>query len=158
MGKSLIIKGADFSANGINKTVDITTLLSGYFHAQSSIGRFDMTMYYPNEKRCCVRAFLFSEIGIDISGFSQIVVNIKPGYDYVFGTGPTPDNPNSWHGWNGNIGVQDFVWITENQQGVATIDSTTLGMSLNLRHDDDTTTFDPAIELTDIVDSVSLIP
>lgn len=158
MGKSLIIKGADFSANGIAERKDITSLLSTYFFAKRSLGRFSGSTAV-NAARCCVFPFTFSAIGIDISQFSKIEVNIKSGYDYVFGTGPQPSNNDTgWQGWDGNVGGQAFAWVTANQQGVATIDSTVLAMSLNLRHDDNTTPFADTTVLTDIVDSVVLIP
>lgn len=163
MGKSLVIKGADFSANGIPESLpslDITSILanSGLFQAGKSLGSFQDASGAANAKRCCFPAQRFSDFGIDISQYGKIEVTIKNGYDYVFGTGPVPGSSAGWQGWNGETGGQGFSWITNDQKGVATIDSTTLAMSLNLRYDDNTTEFPESTVLTDIVDSIVLIP
>ena len=158
MGKSLIIKGADFSANGIQETVilDITSRLSSIFEPRISIGSF-FGSGNPNEKRCCIRAFTFESIGVDISKYSKIKVSVKNGYDYVFGTGPTPGVADGWQGWDGETGGQKFTWTIDNQMAEASVDNTTLAMSLNFRYDDDTTAFSESTALTDIVESIVLV-
>ena len=163
MGKSLVIKGADFSANGIPETLpslDITQIVanSGSFKVGFSLSQFQDSGGNSNSKRCCIVATRFSDWGIDISQFSKIEITIKDGYDYVFGTGPVPSTGNGWQGWNGEHGLQPFNWITTNQKATATINSTTLSMSLNLRYDDNTTDFSESTVLTDIVDSIVLVP
>lgn len=159
MGKSLVIKGADFSANGIQETVnlDITSLLSSYFQPGKSIGSFPDATGSTNAKRCDLPATLFSTIGVDISEYSKIVVTIKNGFDYVFGTGPLVSVATNWQGWDGDTGGKSFAWVTGNQQATATVDTTTLAMSLNLRYDDNTTEFANTTVLTDIVDSIVLV-
>lgn len=164
MGKSLIIKGADFSANGIQEDLflDITTLVAPKFLPQHSISGFASlgTNASSNAKRCCVGAFLFSGIGVDISKYSKIELTIKSGFDYVFGTGPLPGSPSgaNWQGWSGENGGQAFAWVTANQKAIATVDATTLAISMNLRHDDNTTEFPSDTVLTDIVESIILYP
>ena len=161
MGKSLVIKGADFSANGIPETLpslDITSLLSAYFQPCKSLGSLQDNSGNENTKRCCIPSMYFSTIGVDISDYSQIVVTLKNGYDYVFGTGPVIGTSTNWQGWNGETGGQTFGWVTGNQQAVATVDATTLAISLNLRYDDNTTEFSNTTALTDIVDSIVLVP
>lgn len=159
MGKSLIIKGADFSANGIQEDLflDITSLVAPKFFPRYSIGGFAVTEANSNDARCCVKAFLFSDIGVDISKYSKIELTIKSGFDYVFGTGPIPGSPNAnWQGWSGENGGQAFTWVTANQKAIATVDATTLAISINLRHDDNTTSFSSNTVLTDIVESIIL--
>lgn len=163
MGKSLVIKDADFSVNGIPESLpplNITTIVSDFnrFFPQKSLGVFQDIFGNYNTKRCCVGATRFSTLGIDISKYSKIEVTIKSGYDYVFGTGVAPGNSEGWQGWNGGTGGQSFAWITGNQKGIATVDSTTLSFSLNLRYDDNTIEFLDSTVLTDIVDSIILIP
>lgn len=163
MGKSLIIKGADFSANGIQETLpslDITEIVasSAAYNADISIGSYQDKNGTPNTKRCCVVATSFSTWGIDVSQFSKIEVTIKQGYDYVFGLGTTPGNSANWYGWNKGEKVALFNWVTDNQKEVVSLDNTMLAMSLNLRHDDNTTTFPETTALTDIVESIVLVP
>ena len=159
MGKSLVIKGADFSANGIKENNDITALLSSLFLPCISLTALSTAqgMGSLNTKRCCIYAKTFASLGIDINEYSKIVVSVKQGYDYVFGTGPTPGVDSGWQGWDGETGGQIFSWVTDNQEAVATIDNTTLSMSLNLRYDDNTTEFSENTVLTDIVDSIVLV-
>lgn len=163
MGKSLVIKGADFSANGIPETLpplDITTdvMNSGCFLPCKTLGSLYLGTANPNAKRCCIVPTLFNHFGIDISQYTKIEVTIKPGYDYVFGTGIAPNNAEGWQGWSGETGGQTFAWVTNNQKGIATVDNTTLAFSLNLRYDDNTTEFSQSTVLTDIVESIILIP
>ena len=160
MGKSLIIKGADFSVNGIPEVLpptDITNLLlqSGMFLAQTSLGQFNGLTTH-NAKRCCLLPVNFENIGIDISEYTKIEVNIKNGFDYVFGTGPSSLYNDDWQGWSGETGGQQFAWVTDDQKAIASVDNTTLCMSLNLRYDDNTTEFSANTVLTDIVESVLL--
>ena len=163
MGKSLVIKGADFSANGIPESLpplDITAIVrdSSRFHPGNSIGSLYSTTPSPNTKRCCIVATRFLYLGIDISQYTKIEVTIKSGYDYVFGTGIAPDVADGWQGWDGETGGQSFAWVTGNQKGIATVDNTTLSFTLNLRYDDNTTEFSESTVLTDIVDSIVLVP
>lgn len=160
MGRKLIIKGADFSANSITEELDITAIVaaSDSYQAQYSLAGFHTTSPTSNAKRCCVKATLFSTWGINVSKYSKLEVVIKSGYDYVFGTGQTPGVDTNWQGWSGTTGGQTFSWVTGNQKAVATLGENDLAMSLNLRYDDNTTEFSASTALTDIVESIKLIP
>lgn len=157
MGKSLIIKGADFSANGISEELDITSLISDDFQAQKALNSFYGAVT-ANTKRCCIKPTTFASLGIDISEYSYIKVTVKSGYDYVFGTGVAPASSTGWQGWNGSTGGKTFEWVTTNQVATATVGQTTLSMCLNLRYDDNTTEFSSSAVITDIVESIILIP
>lgn len=137
--------------------IDITASLSSSFVPRKAIGQFSATYASANTKRCCIPATLFSALNIDVQEYSEIQLTIKNGYDYVFATGPVPGNATDWQGWNGSTGTQEFAWVTDNQKAIATIDSTVLAMSLNLRYDDNTTEFPATTHLADIVDSILLV-
>lgn len=162
MGKSLIIKGADFSANGIqeNISLDITSILaaSPSWKPQYSLRGLDNTAGPDsNQSRCCFVATTFASLGIDITGYKKLIFTVKPGFDYVFATGPQPNNGSvNWQSWDGAEGGHGFVWVSGNQQAIATLDNTTLAISFNLRYDNNTTTFGANTVLTDIVESVEL--
>lgn len=159
MGKSLIIKGADFSANGIQEdvSVDITSLFAPFFQPQKGIRGFDEDVSEDSTKRCCIPAMLFSTIGVDIANYSKVEINIKTGFDYACGTGAVPGQT-GWQGWNGDVGGQLFAWVTTNQRAIVTVDATTLGISLNLRYDNDAADFSNNTVLTDVVESIILYP
>lgn len=160
MGKSLVIKGADFSENGIREdvSVNITSLFASHFVPQQALSKFQNQNGSANTKRCCVPAVTFATLGVDITQYSTIVVTYKNGFDYVLGTGPVPGTATNWQGWNGTSGGQAFGWVTTNQQATITIDSTVLAISMNIRYDDDTTTFESTAVITDMVDSIILYP
>lgn len=156
MGKSLIIKGADFSANGIQEdlSLDITSLVSSCFYARKAIGSLNGAGVSDNAKRCCVCLFDFAEQGLDLSPYSKIVMTVKNGFDYVFATG----SGSTWTRWDGATAETDFTWATDNQVAEATIDANTGTMNANFRYDDNTTEFPTTTELTDIVESIVLVP
>lgn len=158
MGKSLIIKGADFSENGIQEDVslDITALFASHFVPQQALSKFYNQSGSANTRRCCVPAITFASLGVDLTPYSKIVVTYKDGYDYVLGTGPVPGTATGWQGWSGSTGGQTFGWATTNQQAIISIDNTVLAISMNVRYDDDTTTFTDQAAITDMVESIVL--
>ena len=85
-------------------------------------------------------------------------MKVKNGFDYLLGTTPALGQTSDAKGWDGSTPVASFAWVTTNQMAVATVDNTTLVINANFRYDDNTTEFSATVELTDIVDSIKLIP
>lgn len=162
MGKSLVIKGADFSANGIQEeiTIDITATVaaSPNFHARGRLnGSLYAGPYYVEDsKRCCLVPTLFTDLNVDISQFSQMVITLKDGYDYIIGTGTAPGSAPGWQSWAGSQGGGGYEWVTDGSKVVTvTLDATTLAMSMNLRYHVDAD-FPQSTVLTDIIQSIVL--
>lgn len=121
MGKSLIIKGADFSANGIQESVelDITTLVqnSGEFDVRMKVGAFWSSGPTGDITRCSLTRLSIPEL-TDISGYSKLRIDINTGYDYVLGVcrNSSVDTQSSWSQLNGTSDTGgSFAWVTDNQ-------------------------------------------
>lgn len=117
MGKALIIKGADFSENGLVPQVfDITSLISnsGDYYPLYAIGGFGATnpVSGGNNKRCCLTSVELSTL-MDSSQYKKIRMEMKPGFEFVFGTGPELNTTTGWEGWKGSTGGQTFSWVTD---------------------------------------------
>lgn len=160
MGKSLIIKGADFSANGMpdvypfdiasiignSSSYKVRLRLSGYMWSNTAV---------TANNRCCVIATLFSDWNIDITQYSEMEVKFKDGYKYILSTGKVPgQSSTSWQSWDGDGGGGGYDWGTGSIVNVI-LDETTLAMSMQLGKTDDSE-MAADTKLTDIIDYIKL--
>ena len=153
MGKSLIIKGADFSVNGIPETpssLDITALVgaSGCWYPQSRIGGLNPSGTYSDTKRCCIFRFLLSTVP-GIENYQKIRVSIKSGFDYVLDIGVDGGGDAAFVRVTG-IDTYDtsFNWVTDNQVAEIAIGNRNR-IDMNIRFDDNTTTFPSDADISD---------
>lgn len=161
MGKKLIIKDADFSANGFTYIYDLTNTIANsiYWHALARItGLADVNHTY-DVARCCISALAFEDLGIDITPFTKLHIKLKTPYNYVLTTGTTaPGSSSGWQSWDGTTGGGSFAWATNSpHEATATINSSTVGMAMNFRRTDGLNFWD-GVTLLDIVEYIRLEP
>ena len=164
MGKSLIIKGADFSTNGINETVelDITSLVdtaTSNWSPQGGVNAFVAASSISNTKRCAVVRLSIGSLVPNLSHYSKIRIDVKNGFDFVLGMCRDSTNlstATSWFRLNGTDTTnRNFAWVTDNQYAEVDV-SAEMYITGNLRYDDDTTTFESTTKFSDIA-SIKLI-
>lgn len=158
MGKSLIIKGADFSANGIKETVitDVTNAAeaSGDFFPDSFVSAFNFDTPSASDTRCCIIKLDIANLVEDITQYDKMRIEIKDGFDYVLGI--LRESEGTWHRMDGDSeSATDFVWVTNNQY-VEVPTSQYMLITGNLRYDDNTTTFASTTKLSDLM-TITLI-
>lgn len=86
MGKALIIKGADFSKNALEKKVVIVDLtdksVNGFFSLQEN-GDFGKTYEHNGDALCLNFVATTSDgVGLALSFADNIIITIPQGYDY----------------------------------------------------------------------------
>lgn len=158
MGKKLIIQGADFSANGFIKDLDITSILADELLVHRSIstinGHVNTT---PSNIRCCIEGIYFTSLGINTTPYTKLHIKLKPIYNYVFSMGPNINSPTNWKRWDGTATYTDFAWATVSPtEAIATFDANCLALALNFRYADNVTEFPIGTVLTDIVEYIRL--
>ena len=122
MGKSLIIKGADFSSNGILESTSILDWCANQLQMGMSWSQ-NISLVSPNDNstRCCI--IMYPNTITDISkGFTKIKIKVKDTYDFVFGTGVWGAAVTGSGWFKGNCEPAEFAWITDTQEAVAPLD------------------------------------
>lgn len=161
MGKSLIIKDADFSANGIQEQVSILSyfLANASFTVGKALNTF-VSASTNNQARCNVLLFKISAY-TDWAKYSKVRVTIKSGIVGLLGTGPAVDSVTGWQGWKGTTGGYNFnnSWndggnFMEFPTSAASPDCY---ISMNFKKSD-SSNFDVSTALSALVDDVILIP
>ncbi len=114
MGKSLIVKGADFSANGMDLSYDITSLASSAWYPRYALNYIGGKTKTQNNKRCCVQQFELSNVP-NISNYTKIRIIFAEDINYVMtiGTGT-----NDYSGYIRVTGIDTydttFAWVADN--------------------------------------------
>ena len=164
MGKSLIIKGADFSTNGILETVelDITSLVdasTGDWFPQRAVNAFVSTSPSSNTQRCAVVRLSIGSLVPNLSQYQKIRVDVKNGFDFVLAMCRDSANlstATSWFRLDGtNTSNRNFTWVTDKQYAEVDV-SAEMYITGNFRYDDNTTTFERTTKFSDIA-SIKLI-
>lgn len=154
MGKSLIIKGADFSANGIKQILDITNQIGENWLCRQRNTDLTGTHQQSDNYKCCITQFDLSTID-GIENFSKIRITFNDSLNYVFGIG----------GADGFIRVAgidtvatDFAWETDNHIGEISLDRATRYLiSVNVRIGNGTTIMSATTPIEDCL-KIILIP
>ena len=150
MATNLLIESADFSTNGFH-IGDITEFLEDYFIIGASIS--DDWAAAPRQVvqdiRCCVLCN-----SLPVGAYTKLKIKLKDGYDYVFGVGELNVGGNYW---TGNEVQTTYKWMTSSQEAIAPVSQTNCVLHLNLRYDDNTTSFPDDVKLSDIVDYIALL-
>lgn len=159
MGKSLIIKGADFSANGIQESVelDISSLVdaSGNFYPCAAVNSFGAAAGTANTARCELLRLSIAALVADLTPYSKIRIDIKSGYDFALGMCRSSDF-GTWFKLDGTSDSGGSLsWVTDKQYAEVSV-SPAMYITGNFRHDDNTTTFSNTTKFSDIA-SIKLI-
>lgn len=150
MGKKLIIKGADFSANAIHDvTMSLMPILDFYANKAYQGGGSGFSPNPPtltNAKRCAA----FCNFASVASGYNKISMQIKTGYQFVFGIGV---------GTTGNYykgdGVEtEFTWAEDTSYVEVPLNGRTI-LNINLRKSDDSNMSNTTVA-SDIIDYIML--
>ena len=163
MGKSLIIKGADFSANSIppDEALDITQIVadSPAWAPQYAIAQLQGGGQNSNTTRCCINMFLLSLVP-DFAQYRKLQIEFMPGYDYVMGISSDFTSANTYRVKGDEAYDQTFSWVSNNQKAVASLTYNDLNIatfSLNIRYDNNTTSFPADAKLSDYM-TIKLLP
>lgn len=146
MGKQIILKGADFSANAL--VLNIADVVSDDFFQKYALGTAWGTKQASNT-RCCV---LLADLSQYVGAFHKIKVTLNNGFDYVAAMG----SQNSGVFFKGNEQVVTFAWVTDYEYVIMPLSEKMPYLSLNLRYEDNTTEFTDETKLTDIVKEIIL--
>ena len=156
MGKSLIIKGADFSANGIHDAVilDITSLVdaSTKFYPKAAVSSFTSGTTSSNSTRCALLQLSISALVPDLSPYSKIRIDINSGYDFAMGMCRSQSGQSSSSNWfkldGDNSSGGSFAWVTDKQYAEVDV-SSEMYITGNIRHDDNETEFGDSAKFSD---------
>lgn len=160
MGKYLLIKGADFSANGIKVILtgdDLLQILDNQFRPQYSLDAYTTqtgeipTSTISNNKRSCVFAVDITEFAN--YGYTKITINFKTGYNIVLGIGTTNSSAEYY---SGDCVAGNFSWITDSQTASCPLSSTKKYLYINFRNSDNTTIMANDGKASDYIDSIVL--
>lgn len=160
MGKRLIIRGADFSANAVDYIPggrDLLNQINDKLLPRVSLnGYTDLTgennaSTIQNEKRSCIFAEDVSTFAV--LGYTKITVNLKAGFDMVLGIGTTNHTAEYY---SGDCVAGKFTWITNSQSASCPLSNTKKYLYINIRHDDNTTAMDETGVASDYIDSIEL--
>lgn len=149
MGKRLIIKGADFSANAIpfNQEERIVAALSKGFYVRKGLLENGSTISDPS--RCVISAADISNL---LSEGSKLKIKVKDEFDFVFGIG---NGSTITYYQAGDSIVGTFAWITDGM-AKAPISSSQKLIYLNFRYKGTYRTFDLDTTLDDLIDVTSI--
>lgn len=164
MGKRLIIKGADFTANSIDteplEPIDGDTMLAllpTYFQARVSLNGSTTTSgeipasTTANTKRSCVFAADLSDYAA--YGYTKITINFTSGFDFVLGIGTT--NASAEY-YSGDCVAGTFTWVTSSQTASCPLSRTKKYLYINFRYDDNTTLMPTNGQVSDYITSIVL--
>lgn len=160
MGKSLVIKGADFSANGIPETIpayNITALVaeSGCWYPRNRVADLNAYSKISSTNRSCILRYdLDSVTGIE--NYSKIRITFAIGIDYVFGFGQDGVTSSFIRVTGINTSDTEFGWVTDNQVAEYEIGIRDI-LNINIRFDDNTTDFPENAILSDYM-TIELVP
>lgn len=149
MGKSLVIKGADFSTNAIMDELSIAGLVE--FNYGKAYYRYsgDDHKFTENTKRCALY-FKFLNLA---SSFKKIRMEMNDGYQFVFGIGSIYTG----NFYKGDAIQTSFEWSTDYNYVEVDISATNAYIiNVNLRNVSDTE-LSPSITLLDMVKEIVLI-
>lgn len=166
MGKVLVLKDANFSANGILDNISILDTFVQYavsnnrYFVQHGLNSFvDVGTNNTNLKRCCVGTIDISSL-VNLTPFSKIRVVFKSTVDFCMCTGPQSNSVTNWHGWKGEQSVNAFSqsWCTAYNYAEFPADvSDPLFFTMNFRRKD-SGDFAAGTLLTDLLEDIILIP
>lgn len=160
MGKSLIIKGADFSANGISENVplDITSLVSQSekWIPRKRITDLSGTNVQADNYKCCLQRFDIDSVP-NSSNYSKIRITFAEGLNYVFSIGTGSSASNYVRVTGIDTTNTDFDWTTDNLVGEIAFSETRHIFSFNVRIGSGSTTMDADRTLASCA-KIELIP
>lgn len=150
MGKSLVIKGADFSGVAVENVLDFTQNVpaANKWFPQNTIQALYSSESDPNGARSCVCRFDVTSIQ-GYEDYSKIRLTVRSGFDYVFAIGDSTNvvSDEHWQRITGN-GTHDsiFNWVTDNQQAIGEIKRY---INVNIKFDDGVTNFPQNAKIED---------
>ena len=137
MGKSLIIKGADFSANGIQEDIslDITGLVAesvGRWYPRRRITTLAGNTVVDDNYKSCVARFDLSTVP-NYELYSKIRITFADNLNYVFSIGIGTDNAGFVRVTGIDTTATNFVWTTDNHIGEIAINENRIIININIR-------------------------
>lgn len=165
MGKVLVLKDANFSANGI---LDNISILDQFVAAVQQGNCFKVGIGLANfiygntvnQARCSVQPPVEVSALANLSVFSKIRVVFKSTVDFSMCTGPQADTTTNWRGWKGDQSVNAFSqsWCTNYNYAEFPADVfDPLFFTMNFRRKD-SANFAAGTLLTDLLEDIILIP
>ena len=160
MGKVLIIKGADFSANNVavdhiktDKEIAEELLSSKFEYGYSiSLGNPIAKTSTINPKRCCIYGMQLDEIAR--MGYTKVKISFAEGINYIGGTG-TPDNFHPYNDTMSEVGM--YTWQAGGSIMIPVAEDTNFYIHFKLLLGDVETAFDSDVVASDIIKDVTLM-
>lgn len=154
MGKSLVIKGADFSINAIVDKYSIAELVNFVYGKSYPQYSGNNAPIHTNTNRCAFY-FDFSHL---VSSYSKIRMEMNDGYQFVFGIGNKNGGISNGKFYKGDAIETGFEWSTDYNYVEVDISATNAYViNVNLRNASNTE-LSPSITLLDMVKEIVLIP